>query len=196
MAVNPGMVFISLKTTVPSSFTKKSTLESPCPSTDLKMLTASSRISSIAFCGISGLMTEPIDKRLDLKYNIGNIHFMILDTSTTYFYINSLERTDICGTGYHPAMTKKDSIKYILENSKQIPFSKRIKTNQISDILNKYKKEILNDNDIPLMISFASKRDTVKGEIIPNLFSFMEKNGMKYYFIRRFNDAEINAKFK
>ena len=125
------------------------------------------------------LMPEPIDKRLDLKYNIGNIHFMILDTSTTYFYINSLERTDICGTGYHPAMTKKDSIKYILENSKQIPFSKRIKTNQISDILNKYKKEILNDNDIPLMISFASKRDTVKGEIIPNLFSFMEKNGMK-----------------
>lgn len=44
--------------------------------------------------------------------------------------------------------------------------------------------------------AFSSKYDTIKGGIIPNLFSFMEQNGMKYYFIRRFNDAEINANFK
>lgn len=90
------------------------------------------------------------DKKLNPSYRIGNIHFMILDTSTTYFYINTLEHKFIYGTGYHPEMTKKDSINYIIENSKQIPFSKKIKTNQISDILNKYKTEILNDNGIPL----------------------------------------------
>ena len=142
-------------------------------------------------------MPEPIDKRLNLKYNIGNIHFMILDTSITYFYINSLEHKFTCGgMGNYQEMSKKDSINYIIENSKQIPFSKKINTNQISDILNKYKKEIINDNGIPLMISFSSKYDTIKGDIIPNLFTFMEKNGMKYYFIRKFNDAEINANFK
>ena len=138
-----------------------------------------------------------LDKRLNQNYRIGSIHFMILDTTTTYFYINNLEHRFTCGgTGNYQEMSKKDSINFIIENSKQIPFSKKIKTNQISDILNKYKKEILNDNGIPLVISFSSKYDTIKGDIIPNLFSFMEKNGMKYYFIRKFNDAEINANFK
>lgn len=50
MAVNPGMVLISLNTTSPSSFTKKSTRESPYPSTALKIATAA---FSYFFCGIS-----------------------------------------------------------------------------------------------------------------------------------------------
>ena len=136
------------------------------------------------------------DKKLNQNYTIGSIHFMILDTSTTYYYINDLEPKFTCGTGHYQEMTIEDSINYIVENSKQIPFSKKIKTNQISEVLNQYKKEILNDFVIPFTISFASKHDTIKGEIMPNLFSFMEQNGMNSYFIRRFNEAEINANFK
>ena len=93
-------------------------------------------------------------------------------------------------------MSKQDSINYIIENSKHIHLSKKIKTNQIPEIINKYKKEILNNNGIPLTISFSSKYDTVKGEIIPNIFSYLKQNGMNYYFIRRFNEAEHNANFK
>ena len=136
------------------------------------------------------------DKKLNQKYTIGSIHFMILDTSTTYYYINDLEPKFTCGNEHYQQMTIEDSINFIVENSKQIPFSKKIKTNQISEVLNQYKKEILNYNGTPFTISFASKHDTIKGEIMPNLFSFMEQNGMNSYFIRRFNEAEINANFK
>ncbi|MGV0846654.1 hypothetical protein ACTS9T_08780 [Empedobacter falsenii] len=143
------------------------------------------------------LMPEPIDKKINLNYNIGNIHFMIIDTSTSYFYINSLDSKFKCGgTGFYTEMSKQDSINYIIENSKHIHLSKKIKTNQIPEIINKYKKEILNNNGIPLTISFSSKYDTVKGEIIPNIFSYLKQNGMNYYFIRRFNEAEHNANFK
>ncbi|HAD80575.1 MAG TPA: hypothetical protein DCF99_16075 [Flavobacteriaceae bacterium] len=142
-------------------------------------------------------MPEPIDKKINLNYNIGNIHFMIIDTSTSYFYINSLDSKFKCGgTGFYTEMSKQDSINYIIENSKHIHLSKKIKTNQIPEIINKYKKEILNNNGIPLTISFSSKYDTVKGEIIPNIFSYLKQNGMNYYFIRRFNEAEHNANFK
>ena len=136
------------------------------------------------------------DKKLNLNYRIGHIHFMILDTTTTYYYINSLENISICGTDQSIEMTEQDSINFTIENSKLLPYSKKIKTQQITKILNTYKKQINNNNGIPLTISFASKKDSIQGNIMQNILSYMDQNGIKSYYIRKFNESELNVNFK
>ena len=137
-----------------------------------------------------------IDKKLNLNYQIGAIHFMILDTITTYYYVNKLESDFMmCGNDYMP-FNKKDSLNYIKRSIDKLSSAKRIKTKEIPQILNLYRKEIVMNPSLPLIISFSSKNDTIKGDIMKNIFSFMENKGMKRYFIRRFNEAEIKADFK
>jgi len=137
-----------------------------------------------------------IDKKLNLDYQLGAIHFMILDTITSYYYVNKLESDFMmCGNDFIP-FNKKDSLNYIKRNIDKIPSAKKIKTTEIPKILNLYSREIVLNPSLPLIISFSSKNDTIKGNTMKNIFSFMENKGMNRYFIRRFNDAEIKADFK
>ena len=65
MFVNPGSVLISFNTTLPSlCLTKKSTLESPLPSSALNALTAYSLICSIVSLGRSAGILSSVELSL------------------------------------------------------------------------------------------------------------------------------------
>lgn len=131
------------------------------------------------------------DNRLNKNYFIGGIHFLIVDENNSYYVINSLERLMTCGN--EPPFSKQDSIWFIKENSKKIENIKSIKTSEITKILEENKNAIVHTwNNLPLTISFALKNDTLNGSTMYDIISFMEKNKMYMYTIRRMNEAELN----
>lgn len=131
------------------------------------------------------------EKRLNNDYFQGSIHFLILDEDNSYYAINSLEpQISMCGVS--PELSKQDSLDYI-SNSNQITDKiKPIKTSEITKILKKHKSAILNSyNNSPLIISFALKKDTLKGPTVYNIINFMEKDKMQLYTFRRMNEYEL-----
>lgn len=131
------------------------------------------------------------DKRYNKQYHIGGIHFLIEDSIKSYYLVNYLENPIlICGN--IPPLSENDSIKILTENIEKIQKIKPIKTGEIIGILKKYENKIvLNNSHIPLLISFALKNDTIKGNSIFNILQFMEKNKMTYYEIRQMNSEEL-----
>lgn len=131
------------------------------------------------------------EKRLNKNYFQGSIHFLILDEHNSYYVINSLEpQISMCGVS--PEHSEQDSLAYI-SNSNQITDKiKPIKTSEITKILKKHKPAILHSyNNSPLIISFALKKDTLKGPTVYNIISFMEKDKMQLYTFRRMNEYEL-----
>jgi hypothetical protein len=131
-----------------------------------------------------------IDKRYNKDYHIGGIHFLIQDSTKSYYFINYLENQVIICGNISPLL-KEDSIKIINENIEKIQNIKPIKTNEIIDILKKYQNKIVSKGNSPLQISFALKNDTIYGTTMYNILQFMEKQKMSLYEIRRMNNAEL-----
>jgi len=129
------------------------------------------------------------DKRYNDDYHIGAIHFMIYDSSKSYYLINYLENP-VLMCGNLTALSREDSIKIVKKNTLKIQKSTAIKTNDIIQILKKYKANIVNNSQIPLQITFALKNDTLKGNAIYNIINFMENNKMSVYEIRTMNEQE------
>ena len=131
------------------------------------------------------------DKRYNDHYHIGAIHFIISDSSKSFYLINYLENPVlICGN--LTALSREDSIKVVNKNILKIQKSTAIKTDDIIQILKKNKVNIVNNSPIPLQITFALKNDTLKGDTIYNIINFMEKNKMSLYDIRTINQEERN----
>lgn len=131
------------------------------------------------------------DKRLNKNYFIGGIHFLIIDENNSYYVINSLDRLMTCGD--IPEFSKQDSIRFVKENSQKTENIKPIKTSEITKILEENKNAIVHTwNNLPLTISFALKNDTLNGSTMYDIFSFMGKNEMHMYTIRRMNEAELH----
>lgn len=131
------------------------------------------------------------DKRYNDHYHIGAIHFIISDSSKSFYLVNYLENPVlICGN--LTALSREDSIKVVNKNILKIQKSTAIKTDDIIQILKKNKVNIVNNSPIPLQITFALKNDTLKGDTIYNIINFMEKNKMSLYDIRTINQEERN----
>ena len=131
------------------------------------------------------------DKRFNSHYYLGGIHFLITDSLNSYYLINYLENP-ILMCGNIPQISKIDSVKIVNESISKIKKIQPIRTNEIVRILEKYKSKIV-AKPIPLLITFAIKSDTLKGNSMYNIIEFMEKNKMSYYDIRKMNKDELNS---
>lgn len=131
------------------------------------------------------------EKRLNKNYFQGSIHFLILDEDNSYYVIKSLE-PQILMCGVSSVLSKQDSLAYISNSNQITDRIQPIKTSEITKILEKHKSAILNSHsNSPLIISFALKKDTLKGPTAYNIISFMEKDKMQLYTFRRMNEYEL-----
>lgn len=131
------------------------------------------------------------EKRLNKNYFQGSIHFLILNEHNSYYVIKSLEpQISMCGVSSE--LSKQDSLAYISNSNQITDRIQPIKTSEITKILKKHRSAILNSyNNSPLTISFALKKDTLKGPTVYNIISFMEKDKMQLYTFRRMNEYEL-----
>ena len=131
------------------------------------------------------------DKKINKNYLSGSIHFLIIDKNKSFYVIKSLKSNfSMCGNT--ATFSKQDSIFFIEKENGLIDKVQPITTPEIINLLKKNRSSIVNtENNIPLMISFALKDDTLKGSSMYDIIGFMEKNGMNAYTIRRMNEYEL-----
>ena len=125
------------------------------------------------------------------NYLLGSIHFLIEDSVKSYYAIRDLEPF-ILMCGNVPPFSKVDSLQMVENNKELVKKLKPISTKSIQKILRSNKNSIVeNTSNRPLLISFAIKNDTLKGETMFKIASFMEANEMYRYEIRRMNKEEL-----
>ncbi|MGH1516212.1 hypothetical protein [Chryseobacterium sp. JK1] len=137
------------------------------------------------------IMPHEFDKRFNKNYLSGSIHFLIIDKNKSFYVIKSLKSNFSMCLNTAP-FSKQDSIYLIEQENGLIDKAEPIKTTDIINLLKKNRNSIVNtENNNPLMISFALKDNTLKGSSMYGIISFMERNGMNSYTIRRMNEYEL-----
>ena len=122
-------------------------------------------------------------------YHIGAIHFLIVDSTKSFYLINSLENPVLICGNISP-LTKQDSLRKVRESIIKISQSKPVNTKLIINILKQNKEKLL-AYQVPLQISFALKSDTLIGNSMFKIVKFMEQNKMQLYVIRKMNTEEL-----
>lgn len=130
-----------------------------------------------------GLEPELRRKGINPDYDLGKIHFVIVDNRKSYYALNSNYPFLLFD---NENTVKEDSNVFVSENIKTIQKLQPIFTDNITRILTKYKPEISESSTI----SFALQKDTVGGNIMFKILNYMENNGLKRYTIRKTNPEE------
>lgn len=128
-----------------------------------------------------------------IHFSMGKFHFMVLDEQNAFVISRASTYVDVvlCGTLVESDVEfKRNQINQYLDSIRPIPL------NEIKNYLKANKDEIIAGKeyrDSPVNITFALKRDTLKGPFMYDILNFMEENGMKIYTIRRMNGKELEA---
>lgn len=130
-----------------------------------------------------GLEPELRRKGINPDYDLGKIHFVIVDNRKSYYALNSNYPFLLFD---NENTVKEDSNVFVSENIKTIQKLQPIFTDSITRSLTKYKPEISESSTI----SFALQKDTVGGNIMFKILNYMENNGLKRYTIRKTNPEE------
>ncbi|MFA7615216.1 MAG: hypothetical protein WCY16_01375 [Weeksellaceae bacterium] len=134
-----------------------------------------------------GLEPELRRKGINPDYDIGKIHFVIVDNQKSYYVLNSNYPFLLFD---NENTVKEDSNVFVSENIKTIQKLQPIFTDSIIPILSKNKNEIRQKEWGLPAISFAFQKDTIEGNIMFEILNYMENNGLKRYTIRKTNPEE------
>lgn len=137
-------------------------------------------------------------KKYNESYYTSKLHFLIGDDNQSFYFVDKEFPLfeDWCGYESNVKINiKVDSIKMIKKSIDKLDHLHRIKTDDIVQILQKYKDPIVGQRRLPYPITFALKKDTLEGPIFHNISNYMDQNEMYLYHIRKMNREEL-AKMK
>lgn len=130
---------------------------------------------------------------VSLNYITGKFHFLIIDSTKAFVLSRATKYLDflICGNSdATDSIREMKSIHYYLDSIQPIQLTR------IPAYLKKNEDKIREgkeNRNLPALITFSLKNDTLKGSFIHDILESMEKNQMSHYFIRRMNEIEIEA---
>jgi hypothetical protein len=130
---------------------------------------------------------------VSLKYITGKFHFLIMDSTQAFVLSRATKYLDIeiCGNSdATDSIREMKSIHYYLDSIQPIQLTR------IPAYLKKNEDKIIEgkeNRNLPALITFSLKNDTLKGSFIHDILDSMEKNRMNHYLIRRMNEIEMEA---